>query len=286
MIRPPVLAALALIFAQGYAFARPVDPCRTKSRQMTLAKNCYSGDMIKAQEGAPQFFATTTGNTPGVNYCFNSAYDYSLAPDEVKKMKKDPTLVSLKGLKGECFSPTGDKEVCAGGFLKTIGLKDTATPLILGVAKGGALYSVTHLAHDPKEIDAHKPKEIEGTPVADTASVTAHMVQDIRKRLASLAAIKLAIMRSGNSSPKKLADASEQFRYCSMAFEGFIISQKLSDPFTPEEKLSLNTLTSYMNNDPNFAENSRAPASSTPVVAKTAVVTKTPATAKVSKRKK
>ncbi|MGZ3723796.1 MAG: hypothetical protein ACXVA9_12725, partial [Bdellovibrionales bacterium] len=83
MNRPAVLAASALIFVQSYAFARiPADPCHTKSRQMTLAKNCYSGDMVKSQDGAPQFFATTTGNTPGANYCFNSLVEMERKPGQ------------------------------------------------------------------------------------------------------------------------------------------------------------------------------------------------------------
>jgi len=49
-------------------------------------------------------------------------------------------------------------------------------------------------------------------------------------------------------------------RYCSLAFEGFLKFQKLTDPFTPEEKMTLATLTNYMNDDAKV-ENSRFPAS-------------------------
>src|SRR5262245_30980765 len=120
---------------QNAVFARtPPDPCRTKSRHMTLVKNCYSGDMSKANDST-LFFAATPAGANNVAYCYNAlisaehrpgealiklrvlkeskdgqfhALDYSISPNEFKGKKEAP-LYTLKGLKGTCFSPTRDK---------------------------------------------------------------------------------------------------------------------------------------------------------------------------------
>jgi hypothetical protein len=286
MIRSLVLAAIALNLGTVWAKS---DPCRIRSRQMALAKNCYTGDMAKTQDG-PQFFTSSLGPVQGANYCHNSlieverkagqaqmrihvlrdgkdgnahAYQFTLATDDLKKSKGNGMLFGLKGLKADCFSPTGDREVCNGGFLKTIGLKDTALPMVLGLSKSGA---ITHLAFDPKEIEGNKPKDLDGYVINDTAPIFARMVSDIHRRLAQMANVKMAQVNSRKVTPKKLAETSEQFRYCSMALESFVKAQKLSDPFTAPEKTVMNTLTNFMNNDPNFATVSRLPATSTPVV--------------------
>lgn len=286
MIRPLVLAAIALNIGTVWAKS---DPCRIRSRQMALAKNCYTGDMAKTQDG-PKFFTSSLGPVKGANYCQNSlieierkpgqaqmrihvlrdgkdgkahAYQFTLATDDLKKSKGNLVLFELKGLKADCFSPTGDREVCNGGFLKTIGLKDTALPMILGLSKNG---TISHLAFDPKELDGNKPKDLEGYVINDTAPILARMVSDIHRRLSQMANAKMAQVNSRKVTPKRLSETSEQFRYCSMALEGFLKAQNLSDPFTPFEKTVMNNLTNFMNNDPNFATISRLPAASTPIV--------------------
>jgi hypothetical protein len=292
MFRFLVLAVLALPVAQVFA---KTDPCHTRSRQLTLAKNCYSGDMGKSQGGSPRFFTTTSGKTPNVNYCYNSlieidhkpgqaqmrirvlkeskdgqyhAYQFTLSPNDLGKGKKDISLFSLKGLKGDCFSPTGDKEACNGGLLKAIGLKDMNAPMIVGVGRSGNSYTVTHLTSDAKEIEAHPPKVLEGVVLPDAAPIVSKLVQEVHHKLSTQAAAKMAAIHAGKTSPKKMSESSEQFRYCSMAFEGYIASQKLTNPFTPQEKTALNNLINYMNNDPHFETISRLPATSTPVVGK------------------
>lgn len=279
------LVFLGLLIVQGVAFAKdPPEPCRTRSRQMTLVKNCYTGDMIKPTEGGAQFFSSTELESKGANYCYNSlvsvehkagqvrihvlkdskdgkfhAYEYAVSPDELKKMKKDTPLLVLKGLKGSCFTKNGNFEACQGGILKAIGWKETDAPMVVAMGKGsGGRYTISHLAAvDPENVQA---KELEGVVLSDHGKVTDQLLQEVRKKIVNSARAKMSSVHHGNTSPRKLASASEQFRYCSLAFEGFLKFNKLNDPFTAEEKMTLATLTNYMN-DAAKEESGRAPAS-------------------------
>jgi len=289
MNRPAILASLSLICLTGSAFARDVDPCRIRSRQMALAKNCFTGDMFKGYEYGPQFIGSEPGKA-GVNYCYNSlvevehrpgealvhlhvlkdgkdgqmhAFEYTLSPDDVKKTKSG-AMVSLNGIKGDCFSPTGDREACNGGFLKTIGLKDTNVPFVVGVTKAPRdMYLMNHVFSTPKELESAKPKELNALVYNDTRDVTAKFLQKIRAKLTALARAKMAAVHAGRTTPKRLADTSEQFRYCSMAVDNYIRTQHVPEIFTSEEKNALASLDNYMNNDPNFEKVLRQPASST-----------------------
>lgn len=292
MYLPAKWIAIALVFFQGAAFARaPADPCHTKSRQMTLAKNCYTGDMMKSADNGTHFFGATQARANGISYCFNSlvqverkpgdtlhihifkdgkdgqfhSYDYAVAPEDVKKIKKEPILLTLKGLKGDCFSATGDKEICSGGILKAIGLKDTNAALTVALAKtASGQFTVTNLVFDPKELEAKKPKELDGSVMIDNNKVTEKLVQDIHHKISLAAHLKFSSMHSGATTPKKLSEISEQFRFCSLALDGFLKFQKISDPFSSEEKTTLMALTNYMNNNAADPVYSRMPASMTP----------------------
>ena len=277
------------LFAQGFAYAKaPPEPCRTRSRQMTLVKNCYTGDMAKPAEGGGQFFDSTDLEGRKVSYCYNSfikvenkagelrinvlkdnrdgkfhAYNFAVPATEVKKIKKDLPLIHLKGLKGSCFSKTGDREVCQGGILKAIGWKDIDAPMIVAMGKAGSAYIVSHLVSSEKEPEELKAKDVDGTVFTDTNKVTENLLQEIRRKIMHTAKVKMNAMRGGSTSPKKLAATSEQFRYCTLALEGFLRFHKLNDPFSTEEKMTLATLTNYMNDaaaDPGMNSN-RSPAS-------------------------
>jgi hypothetical protein len=268
-----VIAAI-LCFSPTSGAKDRLGPCHTHSRQMTLVKNCYTGDMMKPVDGGAQFFDSAPVNKNGASYCYNSlvlveqkpgealvrinvlkdsrdgqvlAY---VAPEEVKKIKRDAPLLSLKGLKGECYSPTGDREVCAGGILKAIGLQDVNVPMVVAVGKANSgRYTVSHLVYDSKELDGHKAKELEPAAQQDLAKVTDKVLQEIRKKLVSAARQKMGSLHSPAMTPKKLAENSEQFRYCSLALEGFLKEKRLPDPMSPDEKMTMAKLTSYMNGE-------------------------------------
>ncbi len=272
-VRRVLLTGVLLTASPAFAKAPP-EPCHTRSRQMTLVKNCYTGEMMKASEGSAQFFSSIDSKTKGPNYCFNSlvmiehkngeakihlhvmrdskdgkfhSYYYALTPTEITATKKQPSTVLLQGLTGECFA--GDPEACAGGILKTIGLTNTDLPMVVGIGRTNAgAYTVSHLVQTRGEIEAIKSKELELKSETNAGVVTDRLLQEIRKKIMTVAHTKLSAMHSG-ASPKKLADASEQFRYCSMALEGFLKDKKMPEPFTTEEKAALTALTNYMNGD-------------------------------------
>ncbi len=277
------LAMLVLCSASGAHAKKPIEPCKTKSRQMTLVKNCYTGEMVKPLDGGGQFFTSVEMKNPNVNFCYNSlvtvdhkagdalvhirvlrdgkdgqfhAYHYSMPHDEVKKSKKDVPAVALQGLKGECFA--SDPDACGAGILKTIGWTDTDVPMVVALGKATAgQITVSHLMQSREEIERTKPRELPAQIETDANRTTQMLLQEIRRKIVSAARVKTNSMRAGVSA-KKLADASEQFRYCSMALEGFLKDKKMTDPFSPEEKMTLSSLTNFMNGDANVPQGASA----------------------------
>lgn len=282
-----VVSLVAAVFAHSIALAKdPPEPCRTRSRQMTLVKNCYTGDMAKPSDGGGQFFSSVDLEGRKVSYCFNSlikveskagelrinvlkdnrdgkfyAYNFSLPAAAIKKAKHDLPLVHLKGLKGACFSKNGDREACQGGILKAIGWKDIDAPMLLAMGKSGSNYTVSHIVSTDKEPAELNAKEVDGTVFTDSNKVTENLLQEIRRKISHTAKLKMSAMHSGTTNPKKMAASSEQFRYCTLAFEGYLRFHKLNDPFSPEEKMTLATLTNYMNDAATDPGEKRMPAS-------------------------
>ncbi len=287
MSRIFAIALFSLLITSKPLFAaRLREPCQLQSRQMTLAKNCYTGEMVRPTEGGAQFFGAIEGHNKEVNYCYNSlilleqpptdpnvhirvmkesnkgyfqTILYTLPRTALLQSKQDDPTLSLKGLKGLCFS--SNPAACTDSFLKVIGWNDRHMPLILAVGKSTTgNYTVSHVIAD--EVDIKNANSIVVTPSksADAAYATSLLIQDIRKKLIIMARLKLNAMRAGTSAAN-LASASEQFRYCSMALEGFLKDKQIPEPFSPEEKMTLATLTNYMNGTSAIQTSSRMPTS-------------------------
>lgn len=242
---------------------------------MTLVKNCYTGEMVKPLDGGGQFFTSLTVKNQPLNYCYSlvtidhragdalihirvlrdgkdgqfHAYHYSLPQAQLKKSKTDAPMVSLQGLKGECY--TSNPDGCGGGILNAIGWTDSDVPMVVALGKaGGGQITVSHLVHNREEIERTKPSELAAKVENDNGRITQHLLQEIRRKIVNVARVKVRAMHAG-ASARKLADSSEQFRYCSMALEGFLKDKKMTDPFSSEEKMTLSSLTNYMNGDAN-----------------------------------
>lgn len=186
------------------------------------------------------------------------SFSYNVAPEELLKMRLENPPVALKGLKGECFSANEDKEICKGGLLHAIGFSDVNLPMVVALTKTKhGQFTLGQLITDPKSLSGLKPKELVLAGEQDVTKVTHKIVQDIRRKLVTAAQAKMVSMQNPDMTAKKMGVSSEQFRFCSMAMEGFLKESKLPDPFSPNEKMTLATLTNYMNNE---VINPRAPA--------------------------
>ena len=265
-------------------------PCRTRSRQMTLIKNCYSGDMGHPLDaGGARFFDVIASTKAQASYCYNSlvmvdhrpsqaqieirvlrdgkdgqlrAFKFALAPDELRRLKSDTPLISLKGLKGDCFSPTGNADACSGGVLNLLGLRSTDVPMLLAMGKASnGQYTVSHVVSEMREPAGLKPLEIEPLAKEDTAATTERLLQEIRRKLTLSANSKLASLRSPAMTPKKMVQVSPQFRFCAMALEAYLKDKKIADPFSTQEKMVFATVTNYMNQDQLPQVPARLPAS-------------------------
>jgi hypothetical protein len=288
MNRSALLSLLVILSTAAHA-KKVVEPCHIRSRQMTLVKNCYTGEMAKPTEGGSQFFSFLGVKNSQANYCYNSlvtvqhkstdpqihirvlrddkkgafqAYHYSIPRDELKKSKSDTPVVTLQGLKGECFSNNPD--ACDAGILQTLGFADSDVPMVLAIGKAGGQFILSHLVNNHDDIERLMPKELPGKVENDPGRAALQLIQEIRQKIVTVARAKTSAMRAG-ASPKKLAATSEQFRYCSMALEGFLKDKKMTDPFSAEEKMTLAALINYMNSDTGVptpaTANSRLPAS-------------------------
>jgi hypothetical protein len=283
---------LTLMLCVSPAFAsNSLSPCRTHSREMTMVKNCYTGDMAHTFDNGGHFYQNTDPDAQGIGYCYNSlvflehhagdaqvkihvlkegkagdvrAYNYVIAPEEIKKIAQDAPAFMLNGLKGECYSSKGDKSQCKGGLLNAIGLQDVDRPMTLAIGRGAnGHYVLSHIISNPNELDKHPAKPLEVTVDQDASKITSSLLQEIRYKLVQSAKSKMEQMRAPASTPQTLADKSVQFRYCTMALEGFLKEKNLPSPLQSEEKLSLNAVTTYMNNDPTAAPPpARSPATS------------------------
>jgi hypothetical protein len=269
-----VLALCFLAASSAQATKKPVEPCKIKSRQMTLVKNCFTGEMAQSGSSGGQFFTSLQPKTTKANYCYNSlvsvaqkpgdvqvhvrvlrddkkgmfhVYHYTLNRDEVKKNPLPSPAFALQGLKGECFS--SDPDGCAGGILKTIGWVDTDIPMVIALNKTtNGQYSLSQVVPDPSEIERLGPRELKGEVESDATRSTQNLIWEVRQRIMAVARQKTVAMRSGTTA-KKLAESSEQFRYCSMALEGYLRDKKMSDPFSSDEKMTLAAITNFMNGD-------------------------------------
>jgi hypothetical protein len=258
---------LALVWAAG-----PPKSCPLKSQEIKLARECFSGDM-RAKGDLGTFVGLDETSKNDMNYCYNAfimvtprqgsdvrftvfkdnehgqlhIYNYAL-PERTLSVRspasKAPTAVAFKNLSAQCFAHHEETDKCSKGIL---GFGDTDLPFTIELSRTGGGYTVKGASPDPKVIQAAQARGAL-TPVneGDVAATDRWLVQVVKQRLMSVARRKLAMIDQHRIRAGKLGDATTQFRYCRMALDGFIHHKKLSDPFSPKDRQTLDSLEDHL----------------------------------------
>ena len=249
--------------------------CPLKSQQMKLVRECFTGDMAR-QEDMGKFIGIDEGSKEDMNYCYNAfvvahpvrggevmftvmkdnpkgqlrIFNYAtleqkLVPKAMGRLpaSKTPTRISFKNLKAECFAKKEDDNQCSKGVF---GLGSSDIPVIVELNRTRGGFGVKGSTKDEKALEEFSTKALNPIGEGDVKQTDTWLAQLIKQRLVSSAQDKLTMISKHKIKHSKLGEATTQFRYCRMAFEGFLYRHKIPDPFTDKDKKVLENLEAHL----------------------------------------
>lgn len=256
-----LLLAFSVLPLTSFALGVP-RTCPLKSQQIKLARECFSGDM-RAGDDYGTFLGLDETSKDDMNYCYNAfvivhpkrgnelqlsvlkdnqkgelrIYNYNV-PDKILAKPRSPTsraplMLTFRNLRAECFAKRFETDKCSKGVF---GFGNTDLPMTVELTHARTGFSVKGHVRDSALVKSSAENSIEPRTLGDVTQTDQWLLQVVRQRLVSAAQRKLATAGRSPAQARAALEKSEQFRYCRMALEGFLVKKKIQSPFTDAEK--------------------------------------------------